>query len=302
MKYRNHAIPALVITQLLGNQSLTEALAPEKIEFAQLKNQTAAEVVDQVEKTGYFYLICRNISQAWEICAQDHDRVESERVPEYDQCEQSDEDCKSRNDAKEQECRRNVLQYYSQMYENEKVYESFREKAEYRDDLVQLCRTISLSNNESHPFPLDPTNYEDELLDAVSGIGETCATDDSDECAFELDLPLSLSGEVTQINDKYSIDLDLYFTAEDMADLFTYSLRRYERICSLILTILGSENISEVNDLTATLTSSKEFNYLSEDEDARDTLYKICTFNTKVQPEEQNLIAAKHQEYDLLFQ
>ena len=188
------------------------------------------------------------------------------------------------------------------MYGNEKVYESFREKESYRDELVQLCRTISLSNNESHPFPLDPENYEGEFLDAISGIGETCTSDDNEECAFELDLPLSLSGEVTQINDKYSIDLDLYFTAEDMADLFKYSLRRYERICSLMLTILGSENISEVNDLTATLTSSKEFNYLSESEDARDTLYKICTFNTKLESDEQNLIASKHQEYDLLFQ
>ena len=48
MKYRNHAIPALAITQLLGYQPFTEALVPEKIEFAQLKNQTAAEIVDQV--------------------------------------------------------------------------------------------------------------------------------------------------------------------------------------------------------------------------------------------------------------
>ena len=64
-----------------------------------------------------------------------------------------------------------------------------------------------------------------------------------------------------------------------MADLFSFKVRRYDRLCSLVRTVLGSENISEVNDLTATLTSSKEFNYLSEAADARDTLYQICAFN-----------------------
>ena len=67
-----------------------------------------------------------------------------------------------------------------------------------------------------------------------------------------------------------------------MSDLFNYKLRRYERICELIRTILGTENISEYNELAATLTSSKEFNYLSEDQSARDTLYEICSYNTKV--------------------
>ena len=64
---------------------------------------------------------------------------------------------------------------------------------------------------------------------------------------------------------------------------------------------MSSENISEINDLTATLTSSKEFNYLSEAEDARDTLYYICSFSAKLSKEEQNLIADKRSEYDLLF-
>ena len=35
-----------------------------------------------------------------------------------------------------------------------------------------------------------------------------------------------------------------------------------------------------MNDLTAAITETSEFNYLSEDEWARDTLYNICTLNT----------------------
>ena len=96
---------------------------------------------------------------------------------------------------------------------------------------------------------------------------------------------------MTQIGNKFSIDLDLYFTAEEVADLFSFKKKRYARICSLVRTVLGSDNISEVNDLTATLTATKEFNYVSESADARDDLYYMCAFNTKVSQEEQDLIA-----------
>ena len=84
------------------------------------------------------------------------------------------------------------------MYENEKVYESYRDIEEYRKDFMSLCRTISLGNSEQHPFPLDPDNDEQFFLDAISEIGETCATNDNeDECAFELDIALTIPGEVT---------------------------------------------------------------------------------------------------------
>ena len=94
------------------------------------------------------------------------------------------------------------------------------------------------------------------------------------------------------------MDLDLYFTADDMADLFSYKKKRYASICSLVRTALGSENISEVNDLTATLTGSKEFNYLSESADARKLLYYMCTFNTKVSLAEQDLLADNYKKYE----
>ena len=115
---------------------------------------------------------------------------------------------------------------------------------------------------------------------------------------WELDQALSLPSDVTQIGDKFSIDLDLYFTADDMADLFSFKKKRYERICSLVRTALGSPNISEVNDLTATLTGAKEFNYLSESGDARKVLYYMCTFNTKVSQAEQDLLADNYKKYE----
>ena len=77
------------------------------------------------------------------------------------------------------------------------MYESYRDVEEYRKDFMSLCRTISLGNAEQHPFPLD-SDSEDQFLDAISEIGETCTADDhEDECAFDLDIALNIPGEVT---------------------------------------------------------------------------------------------------------
>ena len=141
--------------------------------------------------------MCRNIRSAWDLCDQAHVKVDSERVPSYETCEASDDECISGNDEKEKKCRKDILGYFSQMYANEKVYESYRDVEEYRKDFMSLCRTISLGNAEQHPFPLD-SDSDDQFLDAISEIGETCAKDDhEDECAFDLDIALNIPGEVT---------------------------------------------------------------------------------------------------------
>ena len=62
-----------------------------------------------------------------------------------------------------------------------------------------------------------------------------------------------------------------------------------------------SENISEVNDLTAALTETDEFNYISESEYARTTLFFICSFNTYFTTDEQNYISDNKLKFDLLF-
>ena len=100
------------------------------------------------------------------------------------------------------------------------------------------------------------------------------------DSAWELDTTLSLGDDTTEISGKYSRDLDLYFTAENMSDLFNFPFGHFKKICSIIRTCLETENYSEMNDLTAAITETSEFNYLSEDAYARDTLYNICTLNS----------------------
>ena len=65
-----------------------------------------------------------------------------------------------------------------------------------------------------------------------------------------------------------------------MSDLFNFPFGHFKKICSIIRTCLETENYSEMNDLTAAITETSEFNYLSEDAYARDTLYNICTLNS----------------------
>ena len=109
---------------------------------------------------------------------------------------------------------------------------------------------------------------------------KTWARNDED-CEWELDQTLSLGDDTTEIvAGKFSRDLDLVFTAENMSDLFNFSYGHFKKICSIIRTCLETPNYSEMNDLTAAITETSEFNYLSEDEWARDTLYNMCTLNT----------------------
>lgn len=83
-----------------------------------------------------------------------------------------------------------------------------------------------------------------------------------------------------------------------MQNLFDYSHAHYKKICSLVRTTLMSDNISEVNDLTAALTETEEFNYISENEHARDTLYTICSFSTYFNPEDQSYVSEHKKDFD----
>ena len=154
-------------------------------------------MADNVFSTGYSVLLCRNISSAWQLCDQGNEQVESELVPDYEECEPGDVNCQSRNDASEVQCRKDLLDYYSRMYQNQKVYETIRDLDSARDDLVTLCRNDSLSNTEVLAFPISSDN--DELLvEAISEIEETCVTVGEERgCPWELDISLSLLGEVT---------------------------------------------------------------------------------------------------------
>ena len=86
-----------------------------------------------------------------------------------------------------------------------------------------------------------------------------------------------------------------------MKNLFDYSFAHYKKICSLIRTTMLSDNINEINDLNNNLTATKEFNYITEDDEARDTLYYICAFNSYFEKEEREFIVNNRDKFENLF-
>ena len=62
-----------------------------------------------------------------------------------------------------------------------------------------------------------------------------------------------------------------------------------------------SKNIAEVNDLTAVLTETDEFNYISENTNARTTLFTICSLSTYLSKADQSFISENKDKFDELF-
>ena len=137
----------------------------------------------------------------------------------------------------------------------------------------------------------DPENDTDDLLDAL-----TCnkcnnpsswntvqdGKDENGEDIFKFEKSLLLNKNVIEIDGKFSEDLDLTYTEEEIRSLFCYKTKTYDKICKLIVEITkhyDDEDLTEHNDLMQDLMNMPEFNYLSEENDPRHMLYYVCVLN-----------------------
>ena len=78
-----------------------------------------------------------------------------------------------------------------------------------------------------------------------------------------------------EIKGKMSEDLDLFYTVQEMIDVFDFRQNNYSDFCRTISSILresGDELILENS-----ITNSHMFNYLTEEPRPRDILYYICS-------------------------
>ena len=180
------------------------------------------------------------------------------------------------------------------MYHTETVWEALTTLDDERKWLVDKCSTIFLASGDLPPFPLAVD--DDAALHKVLASEDWENADDGEQ--FELDQAISLDSETKVVNGKFTQDLDLFYTDEQVRNLFDYSFAHYKKICSLARTCLMTDNISEVNDLTAALTETEEFNYISECGYARNTLFAICSFSTYFDVDEQNFIANHKHEFE----
>jgi hypothetical protein len=90
-------------------------------------------------------------------------------------------------------------------------------------------------------------------------------------------------------NGHLTTDIDLYFTREDVANLFDWDKQNYTRICEFSAgTWLEENNEAETNQLIfqiyiqRVLTELGLFEYLSEVQEARESLFNVCRNNTTV--------------------
>jgi len=135
--------------------------------------------MEDVKKSGYFFMLCKNIADAWRICDPKRPKVEDSIIPSYLDCkkfeEKDDEDaetqteqCHEINGIYENKCRNNVLFYYAGMYNSEIVWEGLATLDEYKSWLIEQCSTISVVHENEPFFPL-VVGEEDDLQEVLEG-------------------------------------------------------------------------------------------------------------------------------------
>jgi Na+-transporting NADH:ubiquinone oxidoreductase subunit NqrF len=94
-------------------------------------------------------------------------------------------------------------------------------------------------------------------------------------------------------------DLDLFFTVEQMRDVFDFFQTNYQELCkttSMILDDAGNDI-----DLLNVIQNSHMFNYLTEEPRPRDILYYICSMNDSLTEEERIAFFNRRDKFHKLF-
>lgn len=140
------------------------------------------ETVEDVKRSGYYFLLCNNIHEAWQMCEQTNsEKVDDWRIPDYEECSQFEgtddkndqqqlDQCLMVNDYREFKCRNEILLYFASMYHTEMVWTAFAESKESREWLCDKCNTVFTANPDRPGFPL--TSSDEEILLQVLGDGE----------------------------------------------------------------------------------------------------------------------------------
>lgn len=89
-----------------------------------------------------------------------------------------------------------------------------------------------------------------------------------------------------KINGDYTYDMDLYFSIEDMRMLYDWKVKEFLKICELTSGGMADcypkdfKNKDNYNIcLEQKLSTLDSFNYITEDDQARLTLYNVCKHN-----------------------
>ena len=106
-----------------------------------------------------------------------------------------------------------------------------------------------------------------------------------------------------KVNGQYSKDLDLFYKAEDAENLLNIETNTYQEICTLAIDMLivKATNETKFNELSEKLTATNVFNYLSEEQAVRDTLYYVCLFSRFDDESRQRILHENREAFNTLF-
>ena len=151
------------------------------------------------------------------------------------------------------------------MDNSEQLYDKMRKDEAYRDKMLDMCAfdnsTATISEKST-------------LIDGLI---------DEEAVAPKNQWKYRKSRETVEIGDRYSKDLSLFYTADDVRSLFNWRRPLYSNICKFMsqqylgysgLTI--KKKLSLEMQMQSVLTELKVYNLLTEDNDQRELLYEVC--------------------------
>jgi len=206
-----------------------------------------------------------------------------------------------------------MLNYFAQMRDAEVVYAMILADSRFADDLKGKCSaTRDLSG-----FPTFEASVDD-LKDALGGIQAVETSRDAQVSQFavikpelwaardmlrdfDFDNKVLVEGETYRVSDKYTEDFDLFFNPNDVRGVFKFEGKEYEQICHLAAQALDPA-LQKKQEFVMQDLMEHEFNYLTEDAFARQTLFQVCLFDQFLKEDERQLIRKNPQKFHLLFQ
>ena len=177
------------------------------------------------------------------------------------------------------------------------------------------CRnTLNAMTDESFPYfevlPPSLNNGKDELFEALNfsssdhskfdNSNPTNWDDVKEQMNFKYDPLLADSTHQTQIGNKLSNDLDLFWMEDDEKSMFRYQ-GNYIQLCQDALEYIKEEDNDKKKALVTEIMQIPEFNYLSENPNVRLRLYQMCKLSDQIKMSDQEILFNNFKVFEQIF-
>ena len=105
------------------------------------------------------------------------------------------------------------------------------------------------------------------------------ATEQKDDPQWKYEKP----EEIVEIKQRFSKDLSLFYTVDEVREVFNWERPEYQNICKLVSqqylgysSIAIPKKLDLLMSMQSVLTQLKVFNFLTEVEGARELLFEVC--------------------------